>query len=205
MNNISINLKKDENIMKINPEAGYEEVVEELQKKLPKLKTLYKEEKTPLYIIGKHFENEQMDEITGKIQEELPVEVHFDSPKDMGIHVIKNTFEEDLTISETKYIRGAIRSGIRIEYEKSLVIIGDLNAGAEVIAGGNIIVTGALRGLAHAGAKGNKKAIIATRKLDTPQIRIANIVKEMEKQEETTIENKQIFAYVNGEEIIVEK
>ena len=206
MNNISINLKKDENIVKINPEAGYEDVLVELEKKLPKLKALYKEEKTPLYIIGKHFENEQMDEITEKIQKVLPIEVHFDSPKDMGIHVIKNTFEEDLTISETKYIRGAIRSGIRIEYEKSLIIIGDLNAGAEVIAGGNIIVTGALRGLAHAGAKGNKKAIIATRKMEAPQIRIANIVKEMPKEEEDVAgEVKQVFAYIEGEEIVVEK
>ena len=206
MNNISINLKKEENLVKINPEAKYEEILQELQKKLPQLKKLYKEEKTPLYIVGKHFENEQMDEITEKIQKVLPIEVHFDSPKDMGIHVIKNTFEEDLTVSETKYIRGAIRSGNRIEYEKSLIIIGDLNAGAEVIAGGNIIVTGALRGLAHAGAKGNTKAIIATRKMEAPQIRIANIVKEMEKpEEEQENDGKQVVAYIEGEEIILEK
>ena len=81
MNNISINLKKEQNLVKINPEASYDEVMEELQKKLPKLKTLYKEEKTPLYIVGKHFENEQMDEITKKIQKKLDIEVFFDSPK----------------------------------------------------------------------------------------------------------------------------
>lgn len=205
MNNISINLKKEQNLVKINPEASYDEVMEELQKKLPKLKTLYKEEKTPLYIVGKHFENEQMDEITKKIQKKLDIEVFFDSPKDMGIHVIKNTFEEDLSISETKYIRGAIRSGNRIEYEKSLVIIGDINAGAEVIAGGNIIVTGILRGLAHAGAKGNKKAIIAARKMETPQIRIANVLKEMEKIDQELPETKQAYAYLQGDEIIVEQ
>ena len=204
MNNININLKKDENLMKINPEATYEEIIEELKNKLPKLKNLYKEETTPLYITGKHFENDQMEEITQMIQEKIDAEVNFDSPKDMGIHVIKNTFAEDLTISETKYIRGAIRSGNRIEYEKSLVIIGDLNAGAEVIAGGNIIVTGVLRGLAHAGAKGNTKAIIAARKNEAPQLRIANIVKEMEKQEEEN-DTKQVYAYVKGEEIIVEE
>ncbi len=204
MNNISINLKKDVNLMKINPEATYEEVKKELEKKLPKLKELYKEETIPLHVIGKHFEKEEMDEITRTIQEKLDIKVDFDSPKDMGIHVIKNTFEEDLSISETKYIRGAIRSGNRIEYEKSLVIIGDINAGAEVIAGGNIVVTGVLRGLAHAGAKGNKKAIIATRKMEAPQIRIANIVKEMEKQEEEQ-ETKQVYAYIEGEEIIVEQ
>lgn len=203
MSNISINLKKEENVIKINPNSTYEEVLKELKEKLTKLKVLYKEEKTPLYIKGKHFENEEMDEITKIIQEKINVEVSFDSPKDMGIHVIKSTFEEDLSISETKYIRGAVRSGTRIEYPKSLVIIGDLNAGAEVIAGGNIIVTGALRGLAHAGAKGNKKAIIAAHTLEAPQIRIANILKEMEKQE--SIETKQVYIYLQGDEIVVEK
>ena len=203
-NNISINLKKEQNVVKISPEASYEEVLKELKIKIPKLKNLYKDATTPLYIEGKHFENEEMDEITKLIQEKINVEINFDSPKDMGIHVIKNTFEEDLSISETKYIRGAIRSGTRIEFEKSLIIIGDINAGAEVIAGGNIIVTGVLRGLAHAGAKGNKKAIIAARKMEAPQIRIANIVKEMEREEDEKVETKQSYAYLQGEEIIVE-
>lgn len=204
MNNISINLKKDENIMKINPDATYAEVLMELKKKLPKLKTLYKDAKTPLYIIGKHFENEEMEAIQAEINKKLTIEVEFDSPRDLGIHVIKNTFEEDLSVSETKYIRGAIRSGNRIEYEKSLVIIGDVNGGAEVIAGGSIVVTGVLRGLAHAGAKGNKKAIIAARKSEAPQIRIANIVKEMERETEE-VETKQVYAYVKGDEIVVEQ
>lgn len=57
--------------------------------------------------------------------------------------------------------------------------MGDLNYGAEVIAGENIIVTGKLRGLAHAGANGNKKAIIACNSLDSTQVRIANVVKEI--------------------------
>ena len=43
MSNININLKKEENIVKINPEAEYEEVISELKEKLPKLKNLYKE------------------------------------------------------------------------------------------------------------------------------------------------------------------
>lgn len=202
-NNISINLKKDENIVKISQEATYEEVIEELTRKLPKLKALYKEEKTPLYITGKPFDNAQMDEIKELVQSEIDVDVDFDMPKDMGIHVIKNTFEEDLSVSETKYVKGAVRSGTRIEFEKSVVVIGDLNAGAEIIAGGNIVVTGILRGLAHAGAKGNKKAIIATKKLEAPQIRIANVVKEFEKEE--NFESKQAYAYIEGENIVIEE
>ncbi len=203
-NNISINLGKTENIVKINPRASYEELIDELKKKLPKLKKLYKDEKIPLYVIGKQFEEKEVEEITRLIQDEIDIDVDFDNPMDMGIHVIKNTFEEDLTISETQYIKGAIRSGNRIEYAKSIVIIGDVNAGAEVIAGGNIVITGALRGLAHAGAKGNKKAIIAARKMEAPQIRIANVVKELEKTEEE-VETRQVYAYIDKKDIIIEQ
>lgn len=63
------------------------------------------------------------------------------------------------------------------------MILGDVNGGAEVIAGENIVILGILRGLAHAGAKGNKEAIIACSSIESPQIRISNIIKERSKEE----------------------
>ena len=57
-----------------------------------------------------------------------------------------------------------------------------MNAGAEVIAGGNIAILGALRGLAHAGAGGNTNAIISANFIDSTQVRIANLVKEIEEK-----------------------
>ena len=46
------------------------------------------------------------------------------------------------------FIGGSLRSGQRVEFEGSLVILGDVNAGAEVVAGENVVVVGILRGLA---------------------------------------------------------
>ena len=92
--------------------------------------------------------------------------------------------------------------GKKLETEGSIVIIGDVNSGAEVIASDNIIVLGALRGLAHAGAKGNKQAIIAAGLVDTVQIRIANIVKEIDRDEEPM--HKQAYVSVIENEIIIE-
>ena len=86
-----------------------------------------------------------------------------------------------------------------------LIILGDVNAGAEVIAGDNVVVVGNLRGLAHAGAKGNKQAIVAANRIDTPQLRIANIIKEMVKDDDA-YNVAYTYAYVNenGREIILE-
>ena len=70
------------------------------------------------------------------------------------------------------------------------------------MASDNIVVLGNLRGLAHAGAKGNKQAIIAAGNVDTVQIRIANIVKEIDRDEEPM--HKQAYVYVADDKIIIE-
>ena len=136
------------------------------------------------------------------IKKEIDVEVNFDTPTTLGLHSIKRSYKRDVANSETTFHRGSLRSGQRIEVEGSIVVIGDVNAGAEVIAADNIVVIGNLRGLAHAGAKGNKEAIIAASTLDVVQLRISNIVKEIDREEEDIIDHA--FVYVDEDKIIIE-
>ena len=201
-NPVGISMKKDEIVIRISEGAEYKETIECLNKKIPALKKLYKTEKTPILVVGKVLKNREIENIKKIIQSEIDVEVTFDSPKTLGLHGIRKVFERDIENSETKFYKGSLRSGQKIEFEGSLVIIGDVNSGAEVIAGENIVVLGVLRGLAHAGAKGNKKAIIATQKIDCVQIRIANIVKEIEKDEIQAATYQ--YAYVSQDELIME-
>ena len=166
------------------------------------LKKLYKTEKTPILVTGKILKNKEMEEVKEIITREIDVKVTFDSPKTLGLYGIKKAFEKEIENSETKFYKGNMRSGQKIESEGSLVILGDVNGGAEIIAGENIVVLGVLRGLAHAGAKGNKKGIIASQRIECPQIRIANIVKEMEKED---IDAEFKYAYINEkDELILE-
>ena len=201
-NCVSINLKKDKIVIKLSDEAKQEELVESLKKKLPELKKLYKNEKTPINVTGKILKNKEIDELQNIIKEKIDVEIEFDSPKTLGLHSIKKTFDKEIAMSETKFHRGSLRSGQKLESEGSLVIIGDVNSGAEVIASDNIIILGTLRGLAHAGAKGNKQAIIAAGLIDTVQIRIANIVKEIDRDEEPL--HKQSCVSIVDDQIVIE-
>lgn len=100
---------------------------------------------------------------------------------ELGLHIISHGYEKEIETTVTKLVEGSLRSGKKIEFAGTLIILGDVNAGAEVIAEEHIIILGTLRGLAHAGAKGNRKAIIAAEEIDAMQIRIADIVKEIEK------------------------
>ena len=169
---------------------------------MPELKKLYKDEKTPIKVTGKVMKNKEIDEIQKLIKSQIDVEIDFDMPKSLGLSSIRRAFDQEIATSETKFHRGSLRSGQKLETEGSIVIIGDVNSGAEVIASDNIVVLGNLRGLAHAGAKGNKKALIAAGLLDTVQIRISNIVKEIDRDEEPL--HKQAYVYVHEDKIIIE-
>ena len=121
---------------------------------------------------------------------------------ELGLHGIKETFHKEINTSKTKFHKGSLRSGQKLEFEGSLVIIGDVNSGAEVIAEENIVVLGTLRGLAHSGAKGNKDAIIAAEKILSPQIRIADKIAEFDRKRFND-ENIKTFAFLNEKEEIV--
>lgn len=182
-NPVRINMKKDEIVIMISEGAEHEEIIDCLNGKITALKKLYKTEKTPISVMGKVLKSKEIEQIDKIIKDNIPVKVTFDSSGELGLHGITKVFEKNINNSETNFYRGSLRSGQKIEFEGSVVIMGDVNGGSEVIAGENIVVLGALRGLAHAGAKGNKKAIIASSMIDCPQLRIANLVKEMEKED----------------------
>ena len=200
---ITINLKKDNIVIKINEDFSQEDIMYSLRKKIPELKKLYQSEKTPIVITGKVLKNREIDEIQELIKKHLDVKIKFDSPRTLGLHGITKTYCKEIATSETKFHRGSVRSGQKVEFEGSLVILGDVNDGAEVIAGENIVILGILRGLAHAGAKGNKDAMIAASSIEAPQLRIANVVKERERAE-IQEETRKTYVYLNekGEMIL---
>lgn len=197
-----ISMKKDEIVLKISEEATQIQIIEALEKKMPVLRKLYKEAKNPVKITGKVLKDKEMEELKQVIKDNIDdIDIKWDNINELGLAGIKKAYEQNVENSETYFFKGCIRSGQKIETEGSIVILGDVNSGAEVIAGDNIVVLGFLRGLAHAGAKGNKKAIIASHKIECPQLRIANILKEIEKEE---IEETKQFASVDNDVIILE-
>lgn len=180
LNNIKISQTTNEIILNVNVIAEINEILEELQVKLPRLRDFYKTSTIPMRVTGRLFTENEIKRVKSTINAEIPVEIRFDDISDLlGLHAIKKTFEADTDISETKFIQNSLRSGNREEYPGSIVICGDVNFGAEIIAGGNIMILGALRGVAHAGANGNTMAIISANNIDVTQIRIANLVREV--------------------------
>lgn len=71
--------------------------------------------------------------------------------------------------------RGYLRSGHRLRRKENVLVIGDINPGAEVFSEGDILVWGRLRGVVHAGVGGNRRAIVAALDLEPTQLRIADV------------------------------
>jgi len=73
-------------------------------------------------------------------------------------------------------LRRTIRSGQAIHHTSNVVVLGDVNPGAEIVAGGDILVWGVLRGMVHAGYPDNEQAIVCSLQLSPVQLRIAHLL-----------------------------
>lgn len=76
----------------------------------------------------------------------------------------------------TLLVRRTIRSGQILHYDGNVVVMGDVNPGAEIVCTGDILVLGALRGVAHAGAEGKVDATVFAFRLEPTQLRIAHVI-----------------------------
>lgn len=102
-----------------------------------------------------------------------------------------------------KIIPKTLRSGQKVEYDGSVVVLGDVNPDAYVVATGSVIVMGALRGFVHAGIGGDESAVVMALKFLPQQVRIAGyITRPPDNLEEV---NYPEMAYIDEGKIIIEK
>ena len=103
---------------------------------------------------------------------------------------------------QTILVQRTVRSGQQVFYPGNVVILGDVNPGGEVVAGGNIIVMGIFRGVAHAGAMGDKQAIVAALRLEPSQLRIAGYITRAPEGDFSTLGQPEIARVQDGVVII---
>ena len=85
-------------------------------------------------------------------------------------------FPENRIGKNGQFYRGTLRSGQTIEVEGSIVILGDINPGAQVIAGGNVVVLGCLKGTVHAGYPHDEKSFVAALMMEPMKIQIGEYI-----------------------------
>ena len=101
-------------------------------------------------------------------------------------------------VKETIYHEGTLRSGQNIVSEGHIIVLGDVNPGAEISAVGNIVVLGQLKGIAHAGMDGDRNATVSALLLSPTQLRIAEIITRAPEGEKKAEYNPEIARIKDG-------
>ena len=99
------------------------------------------------------------------------------------------------------YVNRTIRSGTRVEFPGSVVVLGDVNAGAELVVQGSAIIWGRLRGSVHAGSAGENGAVICALEIAPMRLRIADHVMDAPSGER---DDRPAMALVRDDEIVLE-
>lgn len=179
-NNSGVIIKGNKNglnaIVDIGKFGGFDEMLALLTEKLSKGKKFYKNSTLYITIDISSINEKDMIKLKEIVLEKIGV-------KEIIIEDIsQNEKEKDSKVfsgiheGKTKFLRKTVRGGQCIKYHGNIVIIGDINSGAEVYATGNIIVLGSIRGNVFAGNNGNNKAIIAAFSLKPEILKIGNII-----------------------------
>ncbi|TDX41830.1 septum site-determining protein MinC [Halanaerobium congolense] len=152
-----------------------------------------------LNLSGLELAFEQLEELMNLVKNYNQVnKIYFTAKK------IETEEKNKESTSEAVIINRTLRSGQRVKHQANVVIVGDVNPGAEVIAGGDIIVFGRLRGVVHAGAGGSKEAQVAALMLDPTQLRIASLIaRSPDDSDSSKLQAER--AFIEEDQIIVEK
>ncbi len=80
---------------------------------------------------------------------------------------------------EAVLIKRTLRSGMSVQSEKNVIILGDVNPGAEIVSSQNIIIWGKMKGSAYAGKEGSQEAFVCALSMAPTLLRIGNIVSDV--------------------------
>ncbi|MDO4720616.1 MAG: septum site-determining protein MinC [Peptostreptococcaceae bacterium] len=155
----------------------------------------------------------ERNELLRSLESKLPIRFNLVWPEEKR-EVPKREKRPEETIREpkissnegyriSKFIKNTVRSGLEISFDGNIIILGDVNPGAQIIASGNIIVMGSLRGVAHAGSKGDKSAFVVANRFEPIQLRIAEMIAISPEEDPGENQGPQV-AYISEGSIMIE-
>jgi septum site-determining protein MinC len=167
-------------IVVLSPDLPFEELKLVVAEKFKESSKFFENAKMAISFEGRFLSNDEQREILDIIEQNTDMHIVCVMENDPAKEEIyKKTVEQklmELSNNTGQFYKGILRSGASLEFETSVIIIGDVNHGARVVSKGNIIVLGALKGNAFAGATGNTNSFVVALDMSPTQIRIADVI-----------------------------
>jgi len=193
-------------VILLDCEVSFDIIKEQLKNKVIDASKFFNGSKSNIFFEGRQLTDEEENECLDIIVKQSNINITFVNGKEEAVEKVLSPDKklDDCTVP-TKYYYGSVRSGQSVEYEGSIVVLGDVNPGGVIIAQGNIIVLGTLKGNAFAGSTGRRDVFVFALKMEPVQIRIADIITYL--PESMLKERVKIpkYAYIVDEDICVDK
>ncbi|MCA1063564.1 septum site-determining protein MinC [Rossellomorea sp. AcN35-11] len=203
--NVMIKGTKEGLTLHLNDQCSYQELKKELDEKLS---AHYREtEGTPLLTVNiqtgnRYLLDDQVEELKDIVRQKRNLVVN-----EVWSNVITKS-DADKLIDERNIetLTGVIRSGQVVEVPGDILIVGDVNPGGKVLAGGNIYILGSLKGIAHAGHNGNLDSVIVASKMVPSQLRIGGALNRAPDRVEEEDDHDMECAYIDDRgQIVVDR
>ncbi len=167
-------------VVVMDKEIPFEELKKSLKEKFHSASKFFDNANMAITFEGRTLNFEEEREILDLIASESDINIvcvmDNDTDRQEKMHKAVETKLEALSEASGQFYKGTLRSGQVLESESSLIILGDVNPGGKVVAKGNIIILGALKGSVYAGAGGNENAFVVALDMIPMQIRINEVI-----------------------------
>lgn len=205
-------------IIILDENATFQEIEKNLLEKVKNAKTFFDGANISITFKGKELSEDEEMSLLGIISKESGLDISFvnniatinakeepaSEPTNIEPKDIMQFQNHILTAKNniTQFHKGSIRSGQKIDFAGSVVVMGDVNPGGQIIAEGNVIILGKLKGVVHAGSSGDKDCFISALKMNPTQIIIGDCLASFPKDMERELLPE--YAYVKDNQIFVE-
>lgn len=194
--------------VKLDAGASYEDIKKDTASSFKDAEKFLGEEKIAVSFEGQYLTEQQQEELVDIIHQNCRVHIvcimepNSEQEKRFQKSVAETMMEFDASTGQ--FYKGHLRSGQVLEFEQSVIVIGDVNPGASIISKGNIIILGALKGTAFAGASGKRNSFIVAMDMHPIQLRIADVFARSSDRDKGSTEQEPRIAFVEDENIYIE-
>lgn len=179
-NSVMIKGNKYGIVVVLSPDEPFEELKILIAEKFRESSKFFENAKMAISFEGRKLTNEEQKEILDIISQNADMHIvcimDNDTETQEKFHKTLDQKLLELSNNTGQFYKGILRSGASLEFETSVIIIGDVNHGARVVSKGNIIVLGSLKGTVFAGATGNTNSFVVALDMSPTQIRIADTI-----------------------------
>ncbi len=210
MNYVTIKSYPSGLTVKMDKDADFELISTELVAKFKGSAKFFGKSKLVVSFEGRELDEEEERFLVKCIEENTEVTVSCligknEETEERYLSVL-NCFAENGLKSDCQFYKGSVKADETITADSSIVVLGDVNTGANVNAAGNVIILGTLMGHAHAGNLGNDKSFIVALDIKPTRVRIADFSERVGDKNGIFLKNKAVpkIIYVKDKEIVAD-